>query len=87
MLPIEFPTQFQYVTQIELIKIADVEFNNIYAESALITWLDKIREEIKILAGGNVSVWIQLNRFLFPLLDIKMPKNENPTLNSSYYGW
>lgn len=34
MLPIEFPTQFQYVTQIEMIKIADVEFNNIYAESA-----------------------------------------------------
>lgn len=74
MLPIEFSTQFQYVTQIELRKIADVEFNNIYAESALITWLDKIREEIKILAGGNVSTWIQLNRFLFPLLDIKMPK-------------
>lgn len=74
MLPIEFSTQFQYVTQIEMIKIADVEFNNIYAESALITWLDKIREEIKILAGGSVSVWIQLNRFLFPLLDIKMPK-------------
>lgn len=74
MLPIEFSTQFQYVTQIELRKIADVEFNNIYAESALITWLDKIREEIKILAGANVSVWIQLNRFLFPLLDIKMPK-------------
>lgn len=74
MLPIEFSTQIQYVTQIEMIKIADVEFNNIYAESALITWLDKIREEIKILAGGSVSVWIQLNRFLFPLLDIKMPK-------------
>lgn len=74
MLPIEFSTQFQYVTQIEMIKIADVEFNNIYAESALITWLDKIREEIKILAGGSVSMWIQLNRFLFPLLDIKMPK-------------
>lgn len=74
MLPIEFSTQFQYVTQIEMIKIADVEFNNIYAESALITWLDKIREEIKILAGGSVIVWIQLNRFLFPLLDIKMPK-------------
>lgn len=74
MLPIEFSTQFQYVTQIEMIKIADVEFNNIYAESALITWLDKIREEIKILASGSVSVWIQLNRFLFPLLDIKMPK-------------
>lgn len=74
MLPIEFSTQFQYVTQIEMIKIADVEFNNVYAESALITWLDKIREEIKILAGGSVSVWIQLNRFLFPLLDIKMPK-------------
>lgn len=72
MLPIEFSTQFQYVTQIEMIKIADVEFNNIYAESALITWLDKIREEIKILAGGSVSVWIQLNRFLFPLLDIKI---------------
>lgn len=74
MLPIEFSTQFQYVTQIEMIKIADVEFNNIYAESALITWLDKIREEIKILASGSVSVWIQQNRFLFPLLDIKMPK-------------